>query len=62
MTRRRRQQTEKREGKRGREVGGAVTRLNSEKRDMRGLNKRSRRELLIGGGVMVVKYKERGSY
>ena len=57
-----RRRMEEREEKRGTELGGAAVRLNSEKRDMRGLNRRSRRELLIGGGVMVVKYKERGSY
>ena len=43
-------QTEEREGNIGREVGGAEVMLNSDKRDMRGVSRRSKREWLIGGG------------
>ena len=40
--------TEDREGNRGREVGGAAVRLNSKKRENRGVIRRSRREWLRG--------------
>ena len=58
--RRRWRRTDEREGKRGREVGGAAVRLNSDKRDVRGVRRRRRRrrEWLGGGGS---KEKEKGA-
>ena len=45
-----RRKTEERGGKRGRKLGGEAVRLKYEKRDMRGVSRRSMREWLRGGG------------
>ena len=50
-----RRKSDEREEKRGREVGGAAVRLNSDKRDMIVVMRRISREWLRGGGVKEAK-------
>ena len=52
---------EEREDNRGREVGRAAVRLNTDKRYIRGVVRRRRRGFLKVGGGREWKYKDRGS-